>query len=58
MIRIRWFLVVLVRFAEDELVVAQAEGVAVDGDWIKVDVRVGAFGLTGGAAIEVPNWQI
>lgn len=51
-------LVVLVGLAEDQLVVTQTEGVAVDGDGVEVHVRVGPLGLAGGAAIEVPDGEL
>ena len=50
-------LVVLVRLAEDQLVVAETERVAVDGDRVEVHVGVGPLGLAGGAAIEVPDGE-
>jgi hypothetical protein len=45
MVRLGRLLVVLVRLAEDELVVAETERVPVNGDRVEVDVGVGAFGL-------------
>lgn len=45
MVRLSWLLVVLVRLAEDELVVPEAEGVFVYGDGIQVDIRVGTLSL-------------
>ncbi len=50
-------LVVLVSLAQDQFVVAKAEGVPVHGHGMQVDIRVAAFGLPGGAAIKVPNGQ-
>ena len=55
---LRRLLVVLVRLAQDELVFSEPERVPVEGHRIKVDVRVRALGLTGGAAIEVPDRQL
>lgn len=51
-------LVVLVRVAQDETVVAQVERIAVDGNWVKVDVRVASFSLIGRATVVVPDWQL
>lgn len=45
-------------FAEDEDVVAQAEGVRVDGTGSEVDVRVVARSLTGRRAVKVPLWEL
>jgi hypothetical protein len=53
-----WLLVVLVRLAEDQLIVPEPERVPVEGHRVEVDVRVGALGLPGRAAIEVPDWQL
>ena len=51
-------LVVLVGLAHDDLVVAEAEGVAVHGHRVEVDVRVGALGLAGRGAIVVPDGKL
>ena len=40
-----------------QLVVTQAEGVSVEGDWVEVNVGVGTLGLAGWAAVEIPDWQ-
>lgn len=44
--------------AEDEDVVAAAEGVREDSDRADVDIRVVTGGLAGRGAIEVPLWQL
>ena len=51
-------LVVLVRLAEDDLVVSQPEGILVHGDGVEVDIGVGALGLSGGGAVKVPNGKL
>ena len=48
-------LVVLVSFAEDELVVPKSEGVAVEGNGMEVHVGVGALRLGRTAAVEIPH---
>ena len=48
-------LVVLVGLAEDNLVVSQPEGIFVQGNRVKVDIRVGALSLSSGGSIEVPD---
>jgi hypothetical protein len=44
-------------FAEDEDVVAETEGIRVDGARADVDVGVVTASLAGGGAIEVPLWE-
>ena len=53
-----WLLVVFVGLAEDQFVVVQPEGVCVDGNGVEVGVRVLALGLTGAAAVEVPDGKL
>ena len=50
--------VYLVGLAEDDLVVAEAEGVPVERHRVQVDVRVGALGLARAGAVKVPDWQL
>ena len=58
MVGVGGLLVVLVGLAHDDLVVAEAEGVAVHGHRVQVDVRVGALGLAGRGAIVVPDGKL
>ena len=51
-------LVVLVRLAQHQDVVAPPEGVRVDLDWVQVGVGVGALSLVGRAPVIVPDGQI
>ncbi|RUP44708.1 hypothetical protein BC936DRAFT_149102 [Jimgerdemannia flammicorona] len=53
-----WGTVGVVSLAEDEDVVALAEGVGEDGDGLEEDVRVVAGGLLGRGAVEVPLGKI
>ena len=51
-------LVYLVGLAEDDLVVAEAEGVPVERHRVQVYVRVGSLGLAGAGAVKVPDRQL
>ena len=57
MVRFRRFLVVFVSVAENQAVVAQTERIAINSDWVQVDIGIATFSLISGAAIVVPNWQ-
>ena len=57
LLQIKKCLVYLVRLAEDDLVVAEAERVPVERHRVKVDVRVGALRLPGARAVKVPDRQ-
>ena len=50
--------VYLVGLAEDDLVVAEAEGVPVERHRVQVNVRVGSLGLARAGAVKVPDWQL
>lgn len=50
--------VVGIGFAQYQNVVLATEGILIDGNWMKVQVRVGTIGLIGGATIVIPNWQV
>lgn len=56
-VRLSRLLVVLVRLAEDESVVAQVERIPVDGHGVEIDIGIASFRLVCGAAVIVPNWQ-
>merc|ERR550517_2422075 len=58
LVGVSWQLVVLVRLAQHQDVVAPPEGVRVDLDWVQVGVRVGALSLVGRAPVIVPDGQI
>lgn len=51
-------LLVIVRLAHHQLVLALPERIRVDGDWFQVDVGVSALGLASGGAVKVPDWQL
>ena len=51
-------LVVLVGFAHDKFVVAETEGIFVEGNWVEVHVTVAALGLPGGGTIEIPDGEL
>ena len=50
--------IVVVRFRKNKDVVAAAEGILKDGAGAKVDIRVIAWSLIGGRAIEVPGSEL
>ena len=53
-----WLSVGAVRLAHDQDVVAQSEGVRVEGHGPEVDIRVVAGGLAGRRAVEIPFRQL
>ena len=56
LVRFSWFVVKLVRFAEYKLVLSSSEGVFENGNWVKIDIAVGAGRLPSTGTIKVPNW--
>lgn len=49
---------VVERLAEHQLVNAPSERVCVHGHWLQEHVGVGALGLTGRGAVEVPDREV
>jgi hypothetical protein len=46
--------VAIVGRSENDDVVTTAEGILIECDWVKINIRVVARGLVGGRTIEVP----
>ena len=53
-----WSAVVVPAVGQDNDVVASSERIWVESDWLQVDVRVVAWRLAGGRAVEVPLWKL